>query len=258
MPVFATHSPNPCAPEKWREIRRQLAGENLSPHVRRRESRPGPHLRLRQRILESGPESLADEELLEYLLLAINPYSKLTRLSERLVQRFGGLAEVLDSTATQLSRIGGLGESTIAMLKIVPEMARRMALEELLDRPVLSAYDKVLAYCRIALGHKKTEQFHLLFLDTKNRLIADEKQQRGTVNHTPVYPREVVKRALELDAAALIMVHNHPSGDPTPSKSDIAITRAVQAAAASVDIAVLDHIVIGRSGHSSFKSLGLV
>jgi len=213
---------------------------------------------LRQRILESGPESLTDGELLEYLMSAIDPHRELTRLSEWLVQRFGGLAEVLDSTATQLSRIDGLGKSTIAILKIVPEVARRMALEEIIDRPVLGSCDKVLAYCRIALGHKKTEQFHLLFLDTKNRLIADVKQQHGTVNHTPVYPREVVKRALELDAAALIMVHNHPSGDPTPSKVDIAITEAVQAAAATVDIAVHDHIVISRSGHNSFKTLGLL
>ncbi len=224
---------------------------------------PGPnrsdsYRRLTLRILKSGPESLTDEELLECLLSTVDPRRKLTHLSKRLVRRFGGLADVLDSTDSQLSRFGGLGKPTIAILKIVPEMARRMALEEIINRPVLSSSASVLAYCRVTLGRKKTEQFRLLFLDTKNRLIADEKQQQGTVNHTPVYPREVVKRALELDASALIMVHNHPSGDPTPSKMDITITEAVQSAAATVEIAVHDHIVISRSGHSSFRNLGLL
>jgi len=229
-----------------------------APCVQRRDTRSGNYRRLRLRILNSGPESLTDEELLEYLLLTIDPSQELTHLSEQLVQRFGGLADVLDSTAVQLFRAGGLGKSTVAILKIVPEVARRMALEQITDCPVLSSCDNVLAYCRIAQGRKKTEQFRLLFLDTKNHLIADEKQQQGTVNHTPVYPREVVKRALELDASALIMVHNHPSGDPTPSKADVAITEAVQLAAATVDIAVHDHIVISRSGHNSFKNLGLL
>ncbi len=258
MPVAATYAPSHHDLELWRDVRRQLTGGVPSSLDEHREPRPGPRRRLKQRILKSGPESLTDEELLEYLLLAINPSIKLTRLSERLVHQFGGISEVLDTTVTQLSRIDGLSKATIAILKIVPEIARRMALEEVLDRPVLSSCDKVLAYCRIALGRKKTEQFHLLFLDTKNHLIANEKQQQGTVNHTPLYPREVIKRALELDAASLIMVHNHPSGDTTPSKDDIAITQAVQAAAATVNIAVHDHIVIGRSGHNSFKSLGLL
>ncbi len=229
-----------------------------APCVQHRDTRSGNYRRLRLRILNSGPESLTDEELLEYLLLTIDPAQELTLLSERLVQRFGSLADVLDSTAVQLFRTGDLGKSTVAILKIVPEVARRMALEQITDCPVLSSCDKVLAYCRIAQGRKKTEQFRLLFLDTKNHLIADEKQQQGTVNHTPVYPREVVKRALELDASALIMVHNHPSGDPTPSKADVAITEAVQLAAATVDIAVHDHIVISRSGHNSFKNMGLL
>ncbi len=258
MPPLASDAHKLSNPEPWRNIRRQLTGKVASPKKVPRESRSVPHRRLSQRILTSGPESLTDGELLEYLLMAANPDCELTRLAEQLVQRFGGLADVLDSSATQLSGIDGLSKSTIAFLKIVPEIARRMALEEIMDRPVLSSCEMVLAYCRIALGHKKTEQFHLLFLDSKNRLIAEEKLQQGTVNHTPVYPREVVKRALELDAAALIMVHNHPSGDPTPSKADIAITEAVQAAASTVDIAVHDHIVIGRSGHNSFRCLGLL
>jgi len=232
--------------------------EALSPQQWSQVPRIDSHWRLKQRILDWGPESLTDRELLEYLLSAIDPVREPAHLSERLVQRFGGLADVLDSTAAQLSRIDGLDKSMIAILKIVPEFARRMALKEIMSRQVLSSCEHVLAYCRIALGRKKTEQFYLLFLDTKNQLIAGEKQQQGTVHHTPVYPREVVKRALELDAAALILVHNHPSGDTTPSKADIAITKAVQAAAATVDIAVHDHIVIGRSGHNSFRAMGLL
>ncbi len=151
-----------------------------------------------------------------------------------------------------------MGEASTAALKIVPDAARRLALEEATERPVISSWDKLLAYCRIAMGREKVEQFRLLFLDRKNRLIADELQQRGTVDHTPVYPREVVKRALELGASALILVHNHPSGDPTPSKADIEMTRDVQDAAAKLGIAVHDHIVIGKSGHNSFKAMGLL
>jgi len=255
MPILAANASNLCHAKQQKGPPQQMVS---APHIRCRDSGPNSYRRLKLRILNSGPESLTDEELLEYLLSTIDPRRELACLSERLVQRFGGLADVLDTTAIQLSRIGGLGNSTVAILKIVPEVARRMALKEIIDRPVLSSCANVLAYCRITLGRKKTEQFHLLFLDTKNRLIADEKQQQGTVNHTPVYPREVVKRALELDASSLIMVHNHPSGDPTPSKSDITITEAVRSAAATVDIAVHDHIVISRTGHSSFKNLGLL
>ncbi len=140
----------------------------------------------------------------------------------------------------------------------MPEAARRLALQEASDRPVIASWDKLLAYCRIAMAHEKVEQFRLLFLDKKNRLIADELQQKGTVDHTPVYPREVIKRALELGASALILVHNHPSGDATPSKADIEMTREVQEAATKLGISVHDHIVISKSGHNSFKSLGLL
>jgi len=258
MATFTSPTRTDPNPEQWHNIRHQLAGEARAPQNTRQQPWSGRDLRLRQRILNTGPESLSDAELLEFLLLAANPDCNLTHLSERLVKRFGGLADVLDSSSAQLFEVHGLSKSTIAILKAMPEVARRMALEEILDRPVLSSCDSVLAYFRIALGHKKTEQFHLLYLDTRNCLIADERQPQGTVNHTPLYPREVIKRALELDASSLIMVHNHPSGDTTPSKADIAITKAVQAAAATVDITVHDHIVISRSGHNSFKTLGLL
>ena len=218
----------------------------------------GHRERLRRRLLDKGAASLADYEVLEFLLFGANSRGDTKPLAKALIARFGNLAGVFSASSQELATVTGAGDTSIAILKIVPDAARRMALEEIMDRPILSSWNQVLAYCRIAIGREKTEQFRLLFLDTKNRLIADEMQQRGTVNHTPVYPREVVKRALELGASALIMVHNHPSGDPTPSKADIAITRQVKSAAAELDIDVHDHIVIGRSGHNSFKSLGLL
>ncbi len=218
----------------------------------------GHRERLRRRLLDRGAESLADHEIIEYLLFGARPRGDTKPLAKALIARFGNLAGVLSASPRELATVDGVGDATIAALKIVPEAARRMALEEIMDRPVLSSWDQLLAYCRIAMGREKIEQFRLLFLDSKNRLIADEMQQRGTVDHTPVYPREVIKRALELEASALIMVHNHPSGDPTPSKADIAITRQVRTAAGELGISLHDHIVIGRSGHNSFKSLGLL
>src|SRR5690606_30245137 len=176
-------------------------------------------------------------------------------LAKRLVEKFGNFAGVV-SAPREVLRGAGLKDNTIDMLKIVRESAVRLARQEAIDRPVLSSWQKVLDYCRVRLAHEPTERFHLLFLDRKNVLIADEEQQQGTVDHTPVYPREVVKRALELGASALIMVHNHPSGDPTPSKADIAMTREVARAAEPVGVTVHDHIVIGRAGHASFKGLG--
>lgn len=227
-------------------------GSDKAPHYL------GHRERLRRRLLDRGAASLADHEIIEYLLFGARPRGDTKPLAKALIARFGNLAGVLSASPRELATVDGAGDATIAALKIVPEAARRMALEEIMDRPVLSSWDQVLAYCRIAMGREKIEQFRLLFLDTKNRLIADEMQQRGTVDHTPVYPREVIKRALELEASALIMVHNHPSGDPTPSKADIAITRQVRTAAGELGISLHDHIVIGRSGHNSFKSLGLL
>ncbi|MFQ5773526.1 MAG: DNA repair protein RadC [Kiloniellaceae bacterium] len=218
----------------------------------------GHRARLRRRLLDKGGESLADYEVLEFLLFGAKPRGDTKPLAKALLARFGSLAGVLTATARELATVSGMGQASIAILKIVPEAARRLAFEEISERPVIGSWDQLLTYCRITMGREKVEQFRLLFLDAKNRLIADEMQQRGTVDHTPVYPREVIKRALELGASALILVHNHPSGDPTPSKADIEMTREVQAAAAKLGIAVHDHIVIGRAGHNSFKSLGLL
>jgi DNA repair protein RadC len=218
----------------------------------------GHRERLRQRLLDKGPETLADYEILELLLFGAKTRGDTKPLAKALLARFGGLAAVLAANRNELAQVSGMGEASMALLKVVPEAARRMAREEVIDQPVLSSWDKLIAYCRITLGQEKVERFHLLFLDRKNKLIADEAQQRGTVDHTPVYPREVVKRALELGASAIILVHNHPSGDPAPSKADIAMTKEVVQAAEKLGIAIHDHVIIAKSGHSSFKSMGFL
>ena len=218
----------------------------------------GHRERLRRRLLERGAASLSDHEILEYLLFGAKARGDTKPLAKTLIKRFGSLAGVLAAGPEELGKIKDLGEASIAALKVVPEAARRMALAEASERPVIASWDKLLAYCRLTMGREKVEQFRLLFLDRKNRLIADELQQRGTVDHTPVYPREVIKRALELGASSLILVHNHPSGDSTPSRADIDMTRQVQEAAEKLGISVHDHIVISRSGHNSFKSMGLL
>ncbi len=218
----------------------------------------GHRQRLRQKFLQAGPDALADYELLELLLFQARPRGDLKPLAMDLLRRFGSLAGAMAASPAELEAVPGLGEASIVALKIVQAAALRAARRELLDRPIFSSWDKVLDYCHASMAREKVEQFRLLFLDSRNALIADEVQQTGTVNHTPVYPREVVRRALELRASALIMVHNHPSGDPTPSKDDIAMTREVKEAADKLGIVLHDHIVIGRKGHASFKALGLI
>ena len=213
---------------------------------------------MRARVLKHGAASLADYEVLEVLLYSASARSDTKPLAKDLIARFGSLGAVLAADAEALGKVPGMGEVSVATLKVVEQAAQRLAREEIVERTVMSSWTQVLDYCRTLVGREQTERFHLLFLDRKNRLIADETQQRGTVDHTPVYPREVVKRALELSASALILVHNHPSGDTTPSEADIAMTRAVVEAAGKLGIAVHDHIVISRSGHSSFRALGLL
>ena len=226
-------------------------------------AKPVPHYaghreRLRQRFLTAGPESLADYEMLELLLFQAIPRRDVKPLAKELIQKFGSFAAVISASPRELAETGDLGDSTIAVIKIVQAAALRLARIEVLSRPVLSSWQQLLDYCRSAMAREKTEQFRLLFLDRKNALLADEVQQRGTVDHTPVYPREVVKRALELGATALILVHNHPSGDPTPSRADIDMTREVVKAASALGITVHDHLIIGKTGEASFRSLGLL
>ena len=214
--------------------------------------------RLRARFTEVGGDALPDYELLELVLFRSIPRRDVKSVAKEMLKRFGSFAEVLAAPAQRLIEVEGIGESVVNDLKIVEAAARRIAKGAVAKRPVLSSWSAVLDYCRTAMAFADKEQFRLLFLDKRNALIADEVQQSGTVDHTPVYPREVVKRALELSATALILVHNHPSGDPTPSSADIKMTRDIIDVAKPLGITIHDHIIGGREGHASFKGLRLI
>jgi DNA repair protein RadC len=218
----------------------------------------GHRQRLRKKLLDKGPEALADYELLELLLAQALPRIDVKPLAKNLLARFGSFAAALAAEPAELLKVKGMGESAVAALKTVRAAALLMSRQDLSERPVIANWQSLLDYCRAALAEEKIEQFHLLFLDGRNALLAHERQQTGTVNHAPVYPREVAKRALELGARAIIMVHNHPSGDPTPSRDDIAVTKACAAALEKLDILLHDHVVVGRKGHASLRSLGLL
>lgn len=217
----------------------------------------GHRERLRERFV-ANPDAVPDYEVLELLLATAIPRKDVKPMAKALIDRFGGFAEVLTAEYDDLVAADGLGPASAAVLKVVHEAALRLSRLSVMNKPVLSSWDALLDYCTAAMARLPTEQFRLLFLDRKNVLIADELQQKGTVDHTPLYPREVVKRALALNASAIIMVHNHPSGDPTPSKADIEMTRMVRDALKAVSITLHDHLVIGRRGHTSFKSVGLI
>ena len=220
--------------------------------------REGHRRRLRERFLASGGKGMPDYELLELVLMGAIARRDVKPIAKRLLKVFGSYEGVLTAPPERLREVEGVGESAIAMLKVIEAAAVRLAQSKVLGRPLISNWQALLDYCHVAMAHATREQFRILFLDRKNVLIADEVQQQGTVDHTPVYPREVIKRALELQATAIILVHNHPSGDPTPSRSDIEMTREIADAAQKLGIALHDHVVIGRGGHSSFKSLGLL
>ena len=214
--------------------------------------------RLRERFLNAGAGALADYELLELILFSAVPRADTKPIAKALLARFGGFAAVISAEPRRLDEIKGVGRAGVIALKAVQAAALTFMRDEIMERPILSSWDQLLRYCKASMGYETTEQFRILFLNNKNVLIADEVQQSGTVNHTPVYPREVVKRALELGATAIIMVHNHPSGDVTPSRGDIDMTREVAEAAAKLQISVHDHLIIGRDNHASFKALGLL
>lgn len=218
----------------------------------------GHRERLRARFLNGGADAMPDYELLEMTLFAAIPRRDTKPLAKALLARFGSFADVIAAPRARLLEIDGVGESIVHHLKIVEAAAHRLAKTKVMGRSVLSSWSALLDYCTTAMARSPHEEFRVLFLDRKNSLIADEVQNRGTVDHAPVYPREIVKRALELSASALILVHNHPSGDPTPSKADILMTREIVSAAKALSITVHDHLVIGRNGHASFKSLGLM
>ena len=213
---------------------------------------------MRARFLEAGAQALADYELLELVLFRAIPQRDVKPLAKSLLAKLGSFAEVISAPPERLREVKGLSDAAIAELKIVQAAAGRLVRGEVGRRQVLSSWSSVLDYCRAAMAFADKEQFRILFLDKRNQLIADEVQQVGTVDHTPVYPREVVKRALELSATAVILVHNHPSGDPTPSRADIQMTQAIVEVAKPLGIAVHDHLIVGKDGHASLKGLKLI
>jgi DNA repair protein RadC len=218
----------------------------------------GHRQRLRERFLAGGADALPDYEMLELVLFLAQPRGDKKTLAKALVNRFGSFAGAISADPNELREVPGVGDAAIAAFKVVREAALRLSRVEVTGREVLGSWQAVLDYCRASMGHEKTEQFRVFFLDRKNAVIKDEVQGRGTVDHTPAYPREVVKRALELGATAIIIAHNHPSGDPKPSPADIAMTREIRDAAEKLGIVLHDHIIVGKSGTTSFKSTGLL
>jgi DNA repair protein RadC len=240
----------------------------MTARTRKSDTKPGlaeasPHYhghreRLRARFRQSGADAVTDYELLELVLFRTIPQRDIKPLAKELIAKFGSFAEVLAAAPQRLEEVKGIKEATATDLKIVHAAASRLAHGQVKKRPVLASWSAVLDYCRTAMAFADKEQFRVLFLDKRNQLIADELQQTGTVDHTPVYPREVVKRALEVSATAIILVHNHPSGDPTPSRADIQMTQSIVEIAKPLGISVHDHIIVGKEGHTSFKGLKLI
>ena len=226
-------------------------------------NKPKPHWfghrdRLRTKLLTRGPEALDDYELLETLLFAFLPRRDVKPIAKALLARFGSLSAILAAEGKELTKIDGMGETAAAYIKAAADLSARASREEISARPVISSWTTLITYVRAQLQHEKREQFRVLFLDRKNQLLIDEIMGMGTVDHAPVYPREIARRALELSASALILVHNHPSGDPTPSRADIDMTREVIDALTPLEITVHDHLIVGRSGVTSFKTAGLI
>ena len=222
------------------------------------DDRLGHRVRLRHRFRAGGPDAIPDYELLELILFRVFPRGNTKPLAKQLIAKFGSFAEVINAAPERLAEIDGVGDRVIDELKLVRAAALRTLRGEIMRRKVLGSWAGVLEYCRAAQGFDQSEQFRILFLDKKNQLIADEVQGRGTVDHTPVYVREVVKRALDLGATAIILVHNHPSGDPTPSRADVDMTKLIIEAGKPLGVAVHDHIIVGRNGHASMKGLKLI
>lgn len=227
-----------------------------------RPPRPIPHYwghrdRLRKRFREGGAEALPDYELMELILFRAIPRRDVKPMAKEILARFGSFAEAVAASPERLVEVEGVTDAVVTEIKLVQAAALRTSQSEVKKRPVLAAMSTVLAYLRSAMAFEDREQFRILFLDRRNRLISDEVQTRGTVDHTPVYTREVLKRALELSASALILAHNHPSGDPTPSKADVDMTKQILDVATKLGVTVHDHIILGRDGHLSMRSVGI-
>jgi len=218
----------------------------------------GHRERLRERFNQGGADAMPDYELLELMLFRAIPRQDTKPIAKALIARFGSFGDVLAAPTARLKEVQGVGDKVAFELKLIQAASVRMARNTVLLKPALTSWAALIEYCTAAMAYDDREQFRLLFLDRKNVLIADEVQQRGTVDHTPVYPREVIKRALELSASAIILVHNHPSGDPAPSQADIDMTRQIVDAASKLTITVHDHIIIGRTGHTSFRAMKLI
>ncbi|MDA8586188.1 DNA repair protein RadC [Rhodobacteraceae bacterium] len=212
--------------------------------------------RLRDRFVNGGTDAVADYELLELVLFRAIPRQDVKPIAHRLIKAFGDFSGAVSAPRERLAAINGVGDAIVTELKVVEAAAHRLARSKVIHRQAISGWDALVDYCRTTMAHRETEQFRILFLDRKNVLIADEEQARGTVDHVPVYPREVVKRALELNASAIILVHNHPSGDPTPSDADITVTRLIEDAARALSITLHDHLIIGSADEFSFRSSG--
>lgn len=218
----------------------------------------GHRQRLRDRFRNGGAEAVPDYELLEMILYRVFPRGDTKPIAKKLMAKFGSFAEAVSAPRERLMEIDGVGERAVDELKLIKAAAERLMRGEISAKPALESWNSVLDYLRLVQGFDEREQFRILFLDKKNNLIADEVQGRGTVDHTPVYVREVIKRALELSSTAIILVHNHPSGDPTPSRADIDMTKQIMDAARPLGISVHDHIIVGRNGHASLKALRLM
>lgn len=236
-----------------------MAGGTKEPQVSGASSEhQGHRARLRERFL-AAPDALPDYELLELLLFSAHPRGDVKPLAKRLINHFKTFAGVLNATPERLGDVEGAESIAVqTAIRATREAALRLTRAEVIDRPAISSWQQLIDYCQLSFGHATAEEFRILFLDRKNKLIRDEQQTKGTVDHAPVYPREVVRRALELGASAIILVHNHPSGDPTPSRADIDMTKAVRDATKAVGVTLHDHLVIGHGRHASFKTLGLL
>ncbi len=245
---------DPNLPELTPDESTQSAGSSAKPNP----DYLGHRKRLRERFLQSGSDSLQDYELLELMLFAALPRRDTKPIAKDLLRQFGSFGEVISADPEKLKAVKGMGDAGVVALKAAQASALRLLQTKMRDAPTISSWQALVDYCTAQMAYGSTEQFRVLYLDRKNKLIADEAQQKGTVDHTPVYPREVVKRALDLNASALVMVHNHPSGDPTPSRADIDMTRKVKDAATAVGVTLHDHLIVARGGHTSFKSQGLL
>ena len=236
----------------------EAPGRSLREKTARRSHMHGHRARLRERFLRAGAESLADYEMLELVLFRAIPQRDVKPIAKRLLEELGDFNAVISAPVARLAAVPGVGPAVVCELKVVEAAAHCLARARVMHKQVLTSWSALMEYCKTAMAHRETEQFRILFLDRKNVLIADEAQARGTVDHVPVYPREVVKRALELNASAIILVHNHPSGAPTPSKSDIDMTRQIEQAAKAVGVVIHDHVIVGKEHDTSFRSQGLL